>query len=76
MSETTVITKDALNEQIELVRRDGTGALALTNRGRVLIRLLDTLGTDGNWHTVSIREVDICVAGVPKKMLVLGSAPY
>jgi hypothetical protein len=27
-------------------------------------------------QSMSIREIDVCDAGVTKKMLVLGSAPY
>jgi hypothetical protein len=38
-------------------------------KGGLDLRLLHCLGSDGNYHTLTIQEVDICVAGTPSKTM-------
>ena len=79
-TEIAVVGPHAFYEQILLIRVNDIGA-QVDNTGGIIARRVDCQGSDGLFHTLVIREIDVCVAngggGVTNmKMMVLCSEPY
>ena len=79
-----VVGPHAFYEKILMIRVDGTGAQIPDSDpggGGIIARRVDCAGSDGHMHTLTIREIDICISDggggfTNMKAMVLMSEPY
>jgi hypothetical protein len=66
----------AWDQTVALGNTSAAGSLTIANSTSASAIVLATTLINAAGKVMSVREIDVCDAGVAKKMLILASAPY